>query len=274
MEKKRYEIIKKYISINNDSIILGIGEGYRQTIPSEDVKKFYNCDYFSNEEIRKERGISSESEIENKSIMNIDFVCKDNNYVNAINKENYFDLIISNHCFEHLDNFIDMFRQMNKLLKNNGYLFITLPDKKYSFDNLRSNTEISHLIYDNDNNDNNIHHQHMIETELFYNYKNPPNNIVEWWHSAKNRMEGKKYNKYYEIIDNRFTEKIHPGVHRHVFESETFVSKIIEPMLFLYFDNFELIASDFINNTGDFFTILQKKENANIKFPDGLFIIK
>jgi hypothetical protein len=94
MEEQRYTIIKKYISINEDSIILGIGEGCRQTIPSEDVKKFYNCDYFSNEEIRKERGISSELEIQNKSIMNIDFVCKDNNYVNAINKENYFDLII------------------------------------------------------------------------------------------------------------------------------------------------------------------------------------
>jgi len=49
MEYKRYKIIKKYIQIDQNSIILGIGEGYRQTIPNEDIKKFYNCDYFTNE---------------------------------------------------------------------------------------------------------------------------------------------------------------------------------------------------------------------------------
>jgi hypothetical protein len=85
-------------------------------------------------------------------------------------------------------------------------------------------------------------------------------------------MKEKKYNKKYDILDNRFKIKMHPGIHRHVFESETFISKIIEPMLYLYFDNFELIASDLIDNIGEFYTILQKKENANINFPDNLFL--
>ncbi len=270
IEYKRYEIIKKYIFIDQNSIILGIGEGCRQTIPNEHVKKFYNCDYFTNEEILEERGISHESNLLNKSIMNIDFVCKDNNYVSAINKENFFDVIISNHCFEHLDNFIDTFKQMNKLLKNNGYLFITLPDKKYSFDHLRNNTEISHLIHDFIYNDKNQHKQHLIESEIFYNNKNPSNESQLWY--AINRMKEKKYNKNYDILDNRFTSDIHPGIHRHVFEAETFISKIIEPMLYLYFDNFELIASDLIDNIGEFYTILQKKENANINFPYNLFL--
>lgn len=269
MEIERYNIIKKYIPLSKDTIVLGIGEGYRQIIESNEVLKFYNCDYFSNEEILEERGISLESKLNNKEVMNIDFVCKDNNYLKAINKENYFDLIISNHCFEHLDNFIDMFKQVNKLLKNNGYLFITLPDKKYSFDHFRKNTEISHLIYDYVYNDKNQHKQHLIESEIFYDNINPPNECPNWF--AKNRLMNKKFDKKYDIEDNRFIENIHPGIHRHVFESESFASQIIEPMLYLYFDNFELISCNKIKETGEFYTILQKRVNANIKFPEDLF---
>lgn len=267
MEEQRYDIIKRYVTVDENTTVLGIGEGYRQTIPSEDVKKFYNCDYYSNEEIKTERGISSEANEQNKIIANIDYVCKDNNYVGAINKKDFFDLIVSNHCIEHLDNFIDFFKQMNILLKNNGYLFFTLPDKNSSFDHLRNDTEISHLIYDYIYNDKNQHQQHQVECEIFYNNKVPPNDDPHWL--AINRMKQKKFNKSYNIEDNRFTRLIHPGVHRHVFQSETFISKIIEPMLYLYFDNFELIASELTSN-GEIFTILQKREEANIKFPDGL----
>jgi len=42
-------------------------------------------------------------------------------------------------------------------------------------------------------------------------------------------------------------------------------------MLYLYFDNFELIASG-LTSDGEIFTILQKREEANIKFPCELFL--
>jgi SAM-dependent methyltransferase len=256
LSRNRYNIIKKYINLHENMNVLGIGEGCRQTIPSSEVKTFYNCDYFSNEEM-------SQQNLSN-IIVNIDFICKDNDYLKAINKDEYFDLIISNHCIEHLDNFILFFKQMNVLLNEGGYIFFTLPDKKYSFDKLRNNTEISHLIFDYIYNDTNQHLLHLIETEIFYNYE-----PVKF---AKDRIKLKKYNKSHELTDNRFTSSIHPGIHRHVFEFETFVDKIINPMLYLYFDNFELIVCDKTSN-GEFFTILQKKTNAIINFPEKLFEI-
>jgi hypothetical protein len=39
-------------------------------------------------------------------------------------------------------------------------------------------------------------------------------------------------------------------------------------MLYLYFDNFKLIKCDYIENTGEFYTILQKKNNCEIIFPE------
>jgi hypothetical protein len=51
---KRYQKIMQHI--DNDSlknfIVLGIGEGIRQTIPYNFIKKYYNCDYYNNEEIK------------------------------------------------------------------------------------------------------------------------------------------------------------------------------------------------------------------------------
>ena len=43
MENQRYNIIKKYIPVSKDTIVLGIGEGYRQTIESNKVLKFFQC---------------------------------------------------------------------------------------------------------------------------------------------------------------------------------------------------------------------------------------
>jgi hypothetical protein len=57
---------------------------------------------------------------------------------------------------------------MNKLLKDDGYVFFTLPDKKYSFDLFRNNTEISHLI--NDYYNNNSDQLHYVECKIYYNY--------------------------------------------------------------------------------------------------------
>ena len=264
LSQQRYSIIKKYIPIDNNYIVLGIGEGYRQTIPENDVKIVYNCDYYSTEEIIN-TSIGKEADGLQTKIIDVDFVCKDNNYLKSINKVAYFDLIISNHCIEHLDDIISFFKDINVLLKDNGYFFFTLPDKKYSFDNLRSNTDISHLIYDYKSVGVNTKLLHVIESELFYNNKNPPDNSPYWL--AKNRIEKFIYKKDYEISDNRFSHEIHPGIHRHVFEVESFVEKIIEPLLWLYFDNFELVKCEKVYSTGEFFTILKKKKNAKINFP-------
>lgn len=153
------------------------------------------------------------------------------------------------------------------MLKENGYLFFTLPDKRYSFDIFRNNTEISHLINDYyyPTSTNKLHN---IESEIFYNYTyGKSNNDL-----AKNRFINKKYKKEYDNLDLRFDQDIHPGVHRHVFDKEMFIDKIILPMLYLYFDNFKLISCDYIENTGEFYTILQKKNNCEILFPEKLFL--
>lgn len=58
------------------------------------------------------------------------------NYTKVIKKK--YDLIIANHVIEHICNPIGFLNAVAELLKPNGIAFLAVPDKRYTFDFLRS----------------------------------------------------------------------------------------------------------------------------------------
>jgi SAM-dependent methyltransferase len=58
------------------------------------------------------------------------------------------DFVIANQVLEHLENTLLSLENMLRVLKPGGVLFISLPDKRYSFDVDRPVTEFSHLLAD------------------------------------------------------------------------------------------------------------------------------
>ncbi len=58
------------------------------------------------------------------------------------------DFVIANHVLEHLENPLRAFQTINRVLRPGGIAFVTLPDKRFSFDRRRPITPLEHLIAD------------------------------------------------------------------------------------------------------------------------------
>ncbi|MBI9062170.1 MAG: methyltransferase domain-containing protein [Marinilabiliaceae bacterium] len=65
--------------------------------------------------------------------------------------ENSFDFIIANHVIEHLENPILALLNWIKVLKQDGIIFLAIPDKRYTFDCKRNTTTYEHLLNDYEN---------------------------------------------------------------------------------------------------------------------------
>jgi predicted SAM-dependent methyltransferase len=58
------------------------------------------------------------------------------------------DFVIANHFIEHCENPIDTLMNLVRVLKNDGILFMCVPDKRYTFDSERTVTPFEHLVKD------------------------------------------------------------------------------------------------------------------------------
>jgi predicted SAM-dependent methyltransferase len=58
------------------------------------------------------------------------------------------DFVIANHFIEHCQNPLLTLKHMHRVLKNEGILYIALPDKRFTFDVKRPVTPLEHLLKD------------------------------------------------------------------------------------------------------------------------------
>jgi SAM-dependent methyltransferase len=58
------------------------------------------------------------------------------------------DFVIARHVLEHIPNPIKALKEFYRVLKNNSILYISLPDKRYSFDSERPVTKLEHIYKD------------------------------------------------------------------------------------------------------------------------------
>lgn len=82
------------------------------------------------------------------------------------------DFVVANQVIEHVENPLRALRTINRVLRPNGIAFITLPDRRFTFDRQRSTTPLSHLIKDDqegpeggreDHYDDWVHHAEGLE---------------------------------------------------------------------------------------------------------------
>ena len=89
-------------------------------------------------------------------------------------QEPLYDFLISRNVIEHSTNPLKLLKQWRNLIKPNGLLCITIPNKIFTFDYARPYTEFSHLIYDyiNDTPENDDYHFQEI-SDLSHDHKSP-----------------------------------------------------------------------------------------------------
>lgn len=73
------------------------------------------------------------------------------------------DFLIANHFLEHCENPLLTLRNMVRVLKPGGILYLTIPDKRFTFDRRRDVTPREHLIRDYEEGPSWSRHQHFVE---------------------------------------------------------------------------------------------------------------
>lgn len=89
------------------------------------------------------------------------------------------DFIIASHLHEHVPNPLGLIKECYRVLRNEGFLYLAVPDKNYTFDRDRQRTPLSHLIKDMENNTTTVDEEHLVEWVINVNKKTIPDNPDE-----------------------------------------------------------------------------------------------
>lgn len=218
-----------------------VGAATRPTVADGDsgVEMKY-LDFYSTEQLQAH---VAKNGGDPKSVVPIEFVAAGEDYRNCVNRR--FDFIIANHVMEHIIDPVAWLKMLSELLNPGGHLLLTLPDKKGSFDHYRDDTSVAHLLADffSDAPLEEKARLHAAETYLYYD---------------------RAYIKRTATVDDIFdigrlkNEKHHPGVHCHVFQGETFLQRIMKPLLYTQVLDYTLV--DFVERSpwGEFNIVLKK----------------
>ena len=132
------------LSLGKDSKILELGPSFNPLAPKTIFPGTEIVDHLPTEELiekYKEHGVDT------SKIEHVDYVYRGGSLYTLINKESYYDFILSSHVIEHTTNFIEHLQDCAKLLKKDGgVLRMAVPDKRGMFDLLREKTSLQGVI--------------------------------------------------------------------------------------------------------------------------------
>lgn len=232
---------------------LEVGPYYQPTVGKHEGDVRY-LDFFSTEELQARE---HDRRPAGAAIPVIDYVVKSDDYYRYVPDQ--FDYVIANHVFEHVDNPVQWVVDLARLLRPHGVLFLAVPDKKYNFDRFRADTTLAHLLSDYFRGRGDPG-EHGIDIALNYDttYVGKPIDLAE-------KLD-------LERLRAVFAEKPHPGRHNHVFQSETFVPRILRPLQRLGVWRFELLGfGPAPENYGEFHLVLRKGEEPVELTPRDLY---
>jgi SAM-dependent methyltransferase len=118
--------------IDEDSSILEVG---KLCFPIFENSK--NIDVFTQEKLIE--NYSHDVNVSKEKMCKVDYLIKDNQWI----VDDKFDYVVSSHNIEHSPCLISFLNNIDKCLKNEGLIFLAIPDYRYCFD---ANKSVSNLI--------------------------------------------------------------------------------------------------------------------------------
>lgn len=103
--------------------------------------EYYSLDVFNKEELIKNY-IDNES-VKKDKIIEPSYIIKNNDYSNIKEK---FECIFSSHNIEHMPCVTTYLNNLEKVLQENGSIYLAIPDKRYCFDHFKKTTEIYDVL--------------------------------------------------------------------------------------------------------------------------------
>lgn len=169
--------------------------------------------------------------LNNFSLTEVDIV-DDGEYLKKIKDESQ-DFVIANHFIEHSENPIAVLRNHLRVLKPGGVIFWAIPDKRFTFDNVRNLTSIGH-----------------VEGDFLRGGKSSrKNHYLEWAKEILGLKGNDALIKAEELMNARYS------IHFHVWTNKSFVSllRFIKKKYKIPF-----LVLDVVVNMNEFIVILKK----------------
>ena len=104
-------------------------------------------------------------ELVNLPLVDIDII-DDGEHLSSFN-ESQLDFIVANHFLEHCENPILTLLNFYRTLKENGIVYLAIPNKELTFDKNRNRTPLNHLINDYLNGPASSRYDHYLEWAKF-----------------------------------------------------------------------------------------------------------
>ena len=232
--------------MNSDFSCLEVGPYTRPTFSASQCH-LKTLDFYDTQELRSH---ALKIGVNPQDVISVDFVCKDENYCEVVKEK--FDVVIAAHVAEHVVAFIKYFQSLRQLLKNEGYLLVVLPDKRYSFDKFRPDTDLSQLVFEYLYPDLPWQSLHSLETSMYYDME-----YIHKKNDVTNRLNISNLQKA--------ATEWHPGVHSHIFQFEDAVPRIFAPLCAMGLIDFDIVDSRMCKQFGEF-TVLLKAGNCKTNY--------
>jgi SAM-dependent methyltransferase len=256
MRKERQLFIEKNLDISKTKM-LEIG-AFDYPTYTKDRADIYFMDWFSPEEHLIHH--ISAPERAQKAIA-VDYVVKDKNFSNRISET--FDLVIANHVVEHIPDPIRWFYNISRILNRNGYLFLAVPHKEYTFDKIRYLTSCAEIIrgYHEDLGNPTVY---QVFDHLYYTRPIRANNV---WNDedCQELLERKRIATAKIAMEKAEAEIEKHGyvdIHCNVFNYESFLDIFSELYTSQYVDLQILDSEDVSKGDNEFYVIFQKKSDS------------
>jgi len=151
-------------------------------------------------------------------LVEVDFICPTPIYSEFITEQ--FDLVIANHVIEHIPDSIRWLAEINKILAPSGVLFLSVPDKRYTFDISRRTTDFIDLLRN---------YREQIKKPDFYHilqhfYYHKDLSAAEIWQQTHTeKIKKMRFDpKTALAVAEKHAAEAYADVHCHVFTQESF----------------------------------------------------
>lgn len=210
---QRRKFIQKNVNIVN-SKLLEIGALDSPTYyPEEATIRF--MDRISSQQLRDKMRDHPRRKIE--EIVDVHYVVNTKFFSSSIDEK--FDLIIANHTIEHIADLFSWILELEKILSKNGAVFLSIPDKRFTFDILRPDTTFVDLLRCFREDLHKPSYYQILSHHYYHRMVRAPD---VWSGNVENKLREKRYPLREAMAKAEELAAVYSDVHCSVFSRPTF----------------------------------------------------